>query len=66
MLENLTPAEKITQQAHARVGIEFDGQEGWAQTPGLESEPENFDKFLKDAGLDPNGIEVIPPVRTSR
>jgi hypothetical protein len=66
MLENLTPAEKITQQAHARVGIEFDGQEGWAQTPGLESEPENFDEFLKDAGLDPNGIEVIPPVRTSR
>ena len=66
MLDNLTPAEKITQHPSVRVGIEFDGQEGWGQTPGLVSEPENFNEFLTDAGLDPDGIEVIPPVRTSR
>jgi hypothetical protein len=30
------------------------------------SEPQNFDEFLIDAGFDPAGIEVIPPMRTSR
>lgn len=66
MLENLAPAEGITAHPSVRVGVEFDGHEGWGQTPGLESEPESFDEFLKDAGIDPSGIEVIPPVRTSR
>lgn len=66
MLENLTPAEKITSHPSIRVGVEFDGSEGWGQTPGLTSEPESFDEFLRDAGIDPEGIEVIPPVRTSR
>lgn len=66
MLENLKPADKITAPATARPGIEFDGVEGTATTPGYDSEPENFNEFLLDAGLDPDGIEVIPPVRTSR
>jgi hypothetical protein len=66
MLENLTPADKITSHPSIRVGVEFDGSEGWGQTPGLTSEPESFDEFLQDAGIDPDGIEVIPPVRTSR
>ena len=66
MLENLTPAEKIQSKAKFKPGIEFDGSEGSAVTPGYVSEPENFDEFLLDAGLDPDGIEVIPPVRTSR
>jgi hypothetical protein len=66
MLENLIPAEKITSHPSVRVGVEFDGHEGWAQTPGLVSEPESFDGFLRDAGIDPTNIEVIPPVRTSR
>ena len=66
MLENLTPAVKIQSKAKYKPGVEFDGTEGTATTPGYVSEPENFDEFLIDAGLDPDGIEVIPPVRTSR
>lgn len=66
MLENLQAAERIRQPDNVKVGIEFDGQEGTAVTPGYDSEPENFDEFLIDAGLDPSDIEVIPPVRTSR
>ena len=66
MLDNLKPAEKITTPKDYRPGVEFDGNEGTATTPGYESEPDNFDEFLQDAGLDPDGIEVIPPVRTSR
>jgi hypothetical protein len=66
MLDNLKPADKITTPKDYRPGVEFDGNEGTATTPGYESEPDNFDEFLQDAGLDPEGIEVIPPVRTSR
>jgi hypothetical protein len=66
MLENLTPAEPVRSNQAIRPGIEFDGETGEAVTPGYESEPQNFDEFLIDAGLDPQNIEVIPPVRTSR
>lgn len=66
MLENLKPADKVAAAPKHRPGVEFDGSEGHAVTPGYESEPENFDEFLRDAGLDPAGIDVIPPVRTSR
>lgn len=66
MLENLQAAERVRQPDRVKVGIEFDGKEGTAVTPGYDSEPENFDEFLIDAGLDPSDIEVIPPVRTSR
>lgn len=66
MLENLQPAPKVTAPPTYRPGIEFDGNEGTATTPGYEQEPANFDEFLISAGLDPEGIEVIPPIRTSR
>ncbi len=66
MLENLTPAKKIAAPANFRPGVEFDGTEGTAVTPGYTSEPQNFDEFLIEAGFDPAGIEVIPPMRTSR
>lgn len=66
MLENLRAAHKLPTRDKVRVGIEYDGNEGTAVTPGYDTEPENFDEFLIDAGLDPNDIEVIPPVRTSR
>jgi hypothetical protein len=46
--------------------LEFDGVEGEAVTPGYSEEPQNFDEFLRDAGMDPTDIDVIPPVRTSR
>ena len=66
MLESLEPAPKITAQPNFRPGIEFDGSLGTATTPGYTKEPENFDEFLVSAGFDPETIEVIPPIKTSR
>ncbi len=66
MLENLEPAPIVRAQTKFRPGVHFDGDSGEAVTPGYQSEPENFDEFLADAGFDPDTIEVIPPVRTSR
>lgn len=66
MLNNLEPAAKVVTPPNYRPGVEFDGTEGVATTPGYENQPENFDEFLIDAGLDPAGIDVIGPVRTSR
>ena len=66
MLENLQPAPKVTAPPNFRPGVEFDGTEGTATTPGYATEPENFDEFLLSAGLNPDEIDVIPPIRTSR
>jgi hypothetical protein len=65
-LENLRPAPQVKAPPTFRPGVEFDGSQGTAVTPGYENEPANFDEFLLSAGLDPEGIEVIPPIRTSR
>jgi len=66
LLENLEPAPRVESAKTFRPGVQFDGTTGEATTPGYDHEPENFDEFLIDAGLDPATIEVIPPVRTSR
>ena len=66
MLDNLEPAKRVTQSKEVKSALEFDGVEGHATTPGYAAEPENFDEFLRDAGMDPSDIDVIPPVRTSR
>ena len=66
MLNNLEQAARVHEKPKVTPAVEFDGHEGTAVTPGYDSEPENFDEFLQDAGLDPADIEVIPPVRTSR
>lgn len=66
MLENLEPAQRVTSPQDFRPGITFDGATGTATTPGYVGEPENFDEFLLDAGMNPAEIDVIPPVRTSR
>lgn len=69
MFEELKKPEKASKPlapGKFRPGVEFDGSEGQATTPGYETEPENFDEFLESAGLDPATIEVIPPIRTSR
>jgi len=66
MLENLEPAPHIKAPKNFRPSVEFDGQTGEATTPGYASEPENFDEFLRDAGLDPEQVEIVPPVRTSK
>ena len=66
MLEGIEPAKKILAPKNFRPGVEFDGVEGTATTPGYTSEPENFDDFLIDAGLNPETVEVVPPIRTSK
>jgi hypothetical protein len=65
-LDNLRPAPKVTAPPTFRPGIEFDGTEGTATTPGFATEPESFDEFLISAGMNPDEIDVIPPIRTSR
>jgi hypothetical protein len=66
MLENLEPATPVKTPKTVKPSLEFDGVEGHAVTPGYSEEPQNFDEFLRDAGMDPSDIDVIPPVRTSR
>lgn len=66
MLDDLQPAPKITSPPKFKPAIEFDGNLGHATTPGYATEPENFNEFLLSAGLDPEAIEVIPPIKTSR
>jgi hypothetical protein len=66
MLENLEPAKRVTVKNDVRPGVEFDGTDGVAVTPGYTTEPANFDEFLIEAGFDPDTIEVIGDLRTSR
>jgi hypothetical protein len=66
MLQNLEPAPSVKTAKTVKPSLEFDGTEGHAVTPGYSEEPQNFDEFLRDAGMDPTDIDVIPPVRTSR
>jgi len=65
MLENLEPAPKIEAAPNFRPGIEFDGTEGVATTPGLKAKPD-FDEFLLDAGFNPDEIEIVGVPKTSR
>jgi hypothetical protein len=48
-----------------KPGIEFDGSEGTAQTPGLQ-EGADFKQYLQDAGFDLSTVEVIGAPRLSR
>ena len=65
VLEGLQPAEKVPATNNFRPGIEFDGFEGEATTPGYSDKPD-FDAFLLDAGFDPEEIEIVGTPRTSR
>jgi hypothetical protein len=67
MLENLEPAKRVTVKNDVRPGIEFDGTEGTATTPGYLGEKTNFDDYLREAGFNPDEIEVTSDsIRTSR
>jgi len=64
LLENLEPAKRIDSPPEARPGITFDGTEGEAQTPALESA--SFDEWLRGAGFDPEEVEIIGEPRISQ
>jgi hypothetical protein len=69
MLENLEPAKPVRTKSDVRPGIEFDGAtgSGTATTPGYLGEQTNFDDYLREAGFDPDEIEVTSDsIRTSR
>jgi hypothetical protein len=65
MLDDLIPAPKVEASPNFRPGIEFDGTQGIATTPGLKSKPD-FDEFLIDAGFNPEEIEIVGTPKTSR
>lgn len=66
MLENLTnPAPKIEMPNGVKPGIQFDGTEGEAQTPGL-SDGADFQEYLQDAGFDLSKVEILGAPRISR
>jgi hypothetical protein len=67
MLENLNPAKRIEAPKDWRPALEFDGQEGFAITPGVPADQvPNFEEFLKLQGFDPDLYEVVGNPRTSR
>jgi len=67
MLENLSPAQKVSPPQGWNPSLEFDGTEGIAtMSPVQDDEKPDFDKFLVDAGFDPELIEIIGEPRTSR
>jgi hypothetical protein len=66
MLENLSnSAPRIPTPPNVRPGIEFNGAEGEAQTPGLQ-DGADFKQYLEDAGFNLDEVEIIGPPRLSR
>jgi len=66
MLENLSnPAPKIQTPPNVRPGVEFNGSEGEAQTPGLE-DGADFKQYLEDAGFNLDEVEIVGEPRLSR
>ena len=67
MLENLKPARKVEAPKEFRPALEFDGESGFAVTPGIPAdEVPNFDAFLLEQGFDPAEYEIVGNPRTSR
>lgn len=67
MLENLNPARKVEAPKDWRPALEFDGEKGWAITPGINHDQvPDFEDFLKLQGFDPEHYEVVGTPRTSR
>lgn len=67
MLDDLTPAPKITAPKDWKPAIEFDGTNGEATLPALaDDQKPDFDQFLIEAGFDPAVIEIIGEPKTSR
>lgn len=64
LLEDLT-APKVTAPQGWQPAITFDGTTGEATTPGITGQPD-LKQYLIDAGYDPDEIEVIGNIRTSR
>jgi len=68
MLENMsTPALKVTAPDGWTPGIVFDGNGGEATLPATSGEiAPDIQGFLRDAGIDPDEVEIIGHPRVSR
>ncbi len=67
MLENLNPAKKVEAPKDWRPALEFDGQDGWAITPGIPAgQVPSFEDLLREQGFDPELYEIVGAPRTSR
>ena len=67
MLENLNPAKRVEAPKDWRPALEFDGENGWAITPGVPGDQvPNFEQFLIQQGFDPQFYEIVGAPRTSR
>jgi len=68
MLENLvTPAPKIVAPEGWSPSVVFDGDGGEATLPAVEGDtPADIDGFLREAGIDPEQVEIVGEPRVSR
>jgi hypothetical protein len=68
MLENLaTPAPKVTVPEGWNPSIVFDGEGGEATLPAVEGDnPLDIEGFLRDAGINPDEIDIVGEPRISR
>jgi hypothetical protein len=68
MLENLvTPAPKIVAPEGWSPSVVFDGDGGEATLPAVEGDtPADIDGFLREAGIDPEQVEIVGEPRISR
>ena len=65
MLENLHTAKPIQNNPFGTPSVLIDGSQGEAITPGLK-EGQDYSEWLRDAGLDPDTVELTAPPRISR
>ena len=68
MLEDLvTPAPKVQAPEGWNASIVFDGNGGEAVLPAVEGDnPADIEGFLRDAGINPDEIEIVGEPRISR
>jgi hypothetical protein len=68
MLENLvTPAPKVQAPEGWNPSVVFDGEGGEATLPAVEGDnPVDIDGFLRDAGINPDEIDIVGEPRISR
>jgi hypothetical protein len=68
MLEDLvTPAPKVQAPEGWNASIVFDGNGGEATLPAVEGDnPADIEGFLRDAGINPDEIEIVGEPRISR
>ena len=68
MLEGLsTPAPKVSYPEGFSPSVQFDGNGGEAVLPPVEGDnPTDVDAFLREAGINPDEIEIVGEPRVSR